>query len=218
MAGLVAEVMGLPAGVCGGIGGTQHLHWRNFYTNGIQGGMVPSAVGAALAEKLKQSGAISVVFLGDGTMGQGNVYECFNLASLWELPVLFVLENNQFAQSTPRSRAQVGILHERARGFGIATFICDGNDVELVTQRAGEAAELARGRSRPVFLELETYRLGPHSKGDDIRTEEEIALHRARDPLRITGERLGPDRKPLIDQEVREKVQAIFDEMLPRGT
>ena len=99
---------GRATGVCGGIGGTQHLHSGNLYTNGVQGGIVPNAVGAALAEKLKGTGAIVAVFLGDGTLGQGTVYESLNLAALWSLPVLFVLEDNQYAQSTHRRLEHAG--------------------------------------------------------------------------------------------------------------
>ncbi|HZK81610.1 MAG TPA: thiamine pyrophosphate-dependent dehydrogenase E1 component subunit alpha, partial [Humisphaera sp.] len=99
--GLMAELMGRATGLCGGIGGSQHLQRGNFYTNGVQGGIVPCAAGMALAEKLKKSGKIAVVFLGDGTLGEGVVYETLNLASLWGLPLLFIVEANGFAQSTP---------------------------------------------------------------------------------------------------------------------
>ena len=91
---LYLEIMGKPGGGCGGRGGRQHLHIRNFYSNGIQGGIVPVSTGMALAEKLGSSEAIVTVFLGDGTLGEGAVYESFNMASLWQLPVLFVLDNN----------------------------------------------------------------------------------------------------------------------------
>jgi TPP-dependent pyruvate/acetoin dehydrogenase alpha subunit len=212
--GLVAEVMGMADGVCGGIGGTQHLHWKNFYTNGIQGGMIPSAVGAALAEKMKKSNAISVVFIGDGTMGQGNVYECFNLAILWKLPLLIVLENNCFAQSTPTARAQFGALHKRALGFGIRAEVCNGNDVELVSAASRRIVDEVRATCSPVLLELETYRLGPHSKGDDTRTEDEIAPYRARDPLQITGSKLRSGMKELIDREVRNQVELLFQSVI----
>jgi TPP-dependent pyruvate/acetoin dehydrogenase alpha subunit len=102
--GLVAELLGRAAASVGGVGGTQHLHVRNLYTNGVQGGIVPNAVGAALCgAAARQSGAIVTVFLGDGTMGEGVVYESLNVAALWSLPVLFVLEDNQYAQSTHKS-------------------------------------------------------------------------------------------------------------------
>ena len=99
---LIAEILGRQTGVCSGRGGSQHLCVRNFHSNGVQGGIIPVATGVALAEKLKRTGAVTVCFLGDGTLGEGVIYEAFNLASLWRLPILYVLEHNQYAQSTPR--------------------------------------------------------------------------------------------------------------------
>lgn len=211
MGALVAEVMSLPSGICGGVGGTQHLHWRNFYSNGIQGGMVPSALGAGLAEKKTGSGAISVVFFGDGTMGEGTVYECMNMAVLWGVPLLFVLENNGYAQSTRRELAQVGVLHQRAASFGIATACGDGNNIETVVQMATEAAKYVRCEKKPFFLELNTYRLGPHSKGDDNRSEAELAPHRARDPLVLAAQRISIETRESIEIAVRTLVDAEFD-------
>ena len=101
--GLLAEIMGKPEGVCGGIGGSQHLCAPGFKSNGIQGGIVPTAAGIALAEQLDGDGGLSVVFIGDGTLGEGVVYETLNLASLWQLPLLLVLEDNGWSQSTPTS-------------------------------------------------------------------------------------------------------------------
>jgi len=106
--GLIAEIMGRATGVCGGRGGSQHLCARGFFSNGVQGGIVPVATGMALAEKMRGSGAVTVVFLGDGTLGEGAVYEALNLAALWELPVLFVVEHNQWAQSTPTASTIAG--------------------------------------------------------------------------------------------------------------
>jgi len=88
---LMAEMMGLESGVCGGRGGSQHLHFQNFFSNGVQGGIVANAVGAGLAEKKNKSGNIVLVFLGDGTLGEGIVYESLNIASLWDNPVLFII-------------------------------------------------------------------------------------------------------------------------------
>ena len=88
--------MGRPEGTCGGVGGSQHLQKENFYSNGIQGAGLPVVVGMALAEKMKGSGAIAVAFMGDGTFGEGAVYEAFNIASLWGVPMLIVVEHNQY--------------------------------------------------------------------------------------------------------------------------
>ncbi|RPI78097.1 MAG: thiamine pyrophosphate-dependent dehydrogenase E1 component subunit alpha, partial [Chloroflexi bacterium] len=98
---LFAELMGKATGVCGGRGGSQHLCWKNFYSNGVQGGILPFAAGMAFAEKVKKSGAVTAVFLGDGTFGEGVLYEALNMTALWHLPIIFVVENNQIAQTTP---------------------------------------------------------------------------------------------------------------------
>ncbi|RME81500.1 MAG: thiamine pyrophosphate-dependent dehydrogenase E1 component subunit alpha [Caldilineae bacterium] len=204
--GLMAEVMGRAGGVCGGVGGTQHLHKRNLYTNGIQGGIVPLAVGSAAAEKFKGSGAITVVFLGDGTLGQGVVYESLNIASLWSLPVLFVVENNHYAQTTPYQMAHAGDLSRRARPFDIRSAALQADDVFRVHTAAAEAVEYVRGEGKPFFLYLETYRLGPHSKGDDLRDPEEIAAYRARDPLIKLRNTLPPAGRDAVEQAVSERV------------
>ena len=106
--GLMAEIMGKPEGVCGGIGGSQHLCAPGFMSNGVQGGIVPNAAGIALAKQLDGSAGLSVVFIGDGTLGEGATYETLNLASLWRLPLVVVLEDNEWAQSTPFQREPGG--------------------------------------------------------------------------------------------------------------
>ena len=99
---------GKKTGVCAGIGGSQHLHQDRFYSNGIQGGIVPVAAGLALAQKMEASGGICVVYIGDGTLGEGVLYEAMNLIAKWELPLLVVLENNFYAQSTHQSQTLAG--------------------------------------------------------------------------------------------------------------
>ncbi len=186
--GLVAELLGRKTGVCGGVGGTQHLHKGNLYTNGVQGGIVPNAVGAALAEQQKGSGAIVCVFLGDGTMGEGVVYESMNLASLWSLPVLFVLEDNQYAQSTHRRLEHAGDLATRPESFQIERLEIEADDVFAVFSAASAAVHTVRATGRPFFLKLNTYRLAPHSKGDDTRSAEELAA--------VQGARSFPPPRP----------------------
>ncbi len=182
-AGLMAELMGRTTGLCGGVGGSQHLHRENFYTNGVQGGIVPCAAGMALAEKFKKTGRIAVVFLGDGTLGEGVVYETLNLASLWQLPLLFVVEANGFAQSTPTALQLAGSITQRAAAFGLRTAEGDGNDLAAVATLAADAVAYVRRETKPFWLVLNTYRLGPHSKGDDHRPAEELLRAHERDPL-----------------------------------
>ena len=111
--GLLAEIMGKPAGLCAGIGGSQHICAPGFKSNGVQGGIVPAAAGIALAEQLRGSDGLSVVFLGDGTLGEGIVYETLNLTALWQLPLLLVVEDNGWSQSTPSSLNLAGDIAAR---------------------------------------------------------------------------------------------------------
>jgi len=204
--GLIAEVMGKSKGVCGGVGGSQHLHKGNFYTNGVQGGIVPCATGAALAEKMRGGNAIVTVFLGDGTMGEGVVYECLNIAALWKLPMLFVLEDNRYAQTTPKELAHAGSLAERARPFGIRSRSIVASDVFAVASAATEAVEFVRQKREPYFLHLETYRFSPHSKGDDFRAPAEIERYRERDPLGALSLQVEAEKASLMRSDVEKRI------------
>jgi len=197
--GLLCEVMGKAPGVCGGKGGSQHLCKGNFYSNGVLGSIVPVATGIALAEKRKGSGAVSTVFLGDGTLGEGVVYESLNLASLWKLPVLFVVENNRYAQSTPVELELAGSIAARGGAFGIETAQLDTTDVEEIHEAAGRAIARVRETSEPFFLVLDTYRFSPHSKSDDQRDPAEIEERRTRDPLKVAASRLDDDVRRAIE-------------------
>ena len=120
--GLIAELMGKESGTCGGIGSSQHLCKKGFYSNGVQGGIVPVAAGMALAKKKDEGKSIGLVFIGDGTLGEGVVYESFNLCSLMEIPLLIVCENNLYAQSTKIADNLSGKILDRPKAFGIHTF------------------------------------------------------------------------------------------------
>lgn len=210
--GLLAEVMGRSTGVCGGKGGSQHLCNGNFYSNGVQGSIVPVSTGIALAEQAKGTGAVTTVFIGDGTLGQGTVYECLNLASLWRLPLLVVVENNHYAQTTPFHLAVAGDVRARAAAFGIATDELDTTDVEEIVDAAGRAVTHVRETGSPFYLVLNTYRFSPHSKGDDHRDPGEIASRRERDPLLVAGERLPADVRAEIETACEERLAAVVAE------
>jgi len=201
---LFAELMGRKTGVCGGRGGSQHLCWGNFYSNGVQGGISPVATGMALAEKYRGSGAVVIAFLGDGTLGEGVVYEALNMAALWRAPILYVLENNRIAQTTPIEQAMAGSISGRFTAFGIPFAELDTSDVHSIYSLAGEVLELVRKECAPRALILNTARFGPHSKGDDTRSPGEIErLRQQRDPLTIQAARL--------DAEAIEKIQAAVN-------
>lgn len=204
--GLLCEVMGKADGVCGGKGGSQHLYNGNFYSNGVLGSIVPVAAGIALAEKRKETGAVSTVFLGDGTLGQGVTYESLNMASLWRLPVLFVVENNHYAQSTPVELELAGSIAARGAAFGIKSDELDTTDVEEVHDAAGRALARIRETGGPFFLVLNTYRFSPHSKSDDQRDPAEIEERRRRDPLLVAGARLAESERTAIEARCEERL------------
>ena len=205
---LYLEILGKPGGVCGGRGGSQHLFLDNFYSNGIQGGIVPVATGMALAEKRKGSGAVAVVFLGDGTLGEGVVYEALNIAALWQLPIVFVIEHNGFAQSTPSALQIAGEVAARPRAFGITTLECRSTAVDEIARHAAQAIDAARAGAGPQCLICYTYRLGPHSKGDDPRPAAELREAWSRDPLVASRAAVGETAVLALEHAVADRITA----------
>lgn len=181
--GLLAEIMGKATGICGGRGGSQHICNRGVFSNGIQGGIAPIAAGLALAHRLRGGPEIAVVFIGDGTLGEGVLYESLNIASKWRLPLLVVLENNLYAQSTSQSETLAGGITARAAAFAIDTFHSTTWDPRELLHVAGDAISHVRRARVPAFLQIDTYRLMAHSKGDDDRDVDEVARYWAADPL-----------------------------------
>lgn len=181
--GFFAEIMGRKDGFCGGIGGSQHFCTNNHLSNGIQGGMTPIGTGIALAQKIQKKENIVMCFIGDGTLGQGIIYEAFNMASLWDLPIVFVLENNGIAQSTPIEQTFSGSIKKRAEGFGLHYYASNTWDIANLVGTFKEASALSRKHKTPTFIEIETYRLSSHSKGDDNRSKEDIDAYKDRDLL-----------------------------------
>ncbi len=185
--GLIGEVMGRTTGMCAGRGGSQHMCHGGVYSNGIQGGIVPVAAGIALRNKFKGNGAVSVVFIGDGTLGEGALYESLNIAAKWGLPLLVVIENNSYAQSTSQRETLAGDICARAEAFGIRTFATSTWDVPHLLATSGAAAEFVRGGGGPAFVRVDTDRLMAHSKGDDNRDPEELKRYWARDAISVFG-------------------------------
>lgn len=212
---LLAELLGAPSGVCSGFGGSQHLHRPGFYSSGIQGGQTPAAVGMALAQRMRSLGTIVVVFIGDGTLGEGIVYESFNLAAKLALPVLFVLEDNLYAQSTSQTETLAGTIEGRAVGFGLGYVRTSTFEVTPLRARCREAVERVRQQCMPVLLHIDTYRLGAHSKGDDLRDLREIERYEARDPL--TRMVVRADSDPLLRAQlagIAGEIDRLVEELL----
>lgn len=177
---LMAEMMGRKTGISHGYGGSQHLFTKGFISNGVQGGMTPVAAGIALAYKLSGKENIAVSFLGDGTLGEGLIYESFNIASMWQLPVLYVLENNHYAQSTSNKQTLMGDVQKRAEGFGLSYYKTRIWDLDNMDEVVGNAVANARA-GHPTLLEIDCYRLNSHSKGDDNRNPDEVVEYKQKD-------------------------------------
>ena len=203
VAALMAEMFGRREGCSRGLGGSMHLFdlERGFLgTTGVVGAGVPIAAGAALALKLEGSTRVAVAFLGDGALNQGAVHEALNLAAVWRLPLVFVVENNRYAVSMPVERAfAIERLSERAAAYGMPGRTVDGNDAEAVRAAAAEAVESARSGAGPSLLECETYRHRGHSRFEPARYRPEGELERwlARDPIELLRRRLGLDDSDL---------------------
>ena len=201
--GLLAEIMGKEGGVCGGRGGSQHIHKDTFFSSGVLGNMFPVAAGMAFAEKLKCSNTIVVIFAGDGAFGEGVLYETLNIISLWELPILIVVENNRYAQSTLIEMNFSGSFVGRIKGFDISVGEIETNDANILYQRFAPIVKKVR-RTQSAHVEIiHTYRLGPHSKGDDNRSKEEIENWRKKDPLTIL-------EKYLVNSEIQETEKRVM--------
>lgn len=186
---LYAEILGKATGYCKGKGGPMHiadLEHGILGANGIVGGGIPIAVGAALTAKMSGTNRIAVTFFGDGAINQGAFYEAANLAAVWNLPVLFICENNMYSEMTPiKDAARNSHLSERAAAFAIPGITVDGNDVEAVYEAAAEAAARARRGEGPALIEADTYRLSGHMYGDSesYRTRQEVDQWWQKEPL-----------------------------------
>ncbi|MEO3807788.1 thiamine pyrophosphate-dependent dehydrogenase E1 component subunit alpha [Sphaerisporangium sp. B11E5] len=214
-AGLLAEIMGREGALCGGVGGSQHIHHRGFLSTGVQGESLPVAVGIALRMRRTGRGALACVYIGDGTWGEGAVHEALNMAALWNAPVLVVVENNGIAQSTPTEREMAGTVAGRAAAFGVPYHGVDSIDVNTI--RAGLAGPVAAVRESafPLVVEFFTHRLGPHSKGDDTRTPQQLAAVRDRD-WHARYARAFPGRFAAADEKWRRHVDALVAEVSAR--
>ncbi len=191
--GMMAEIYGKKTGTCGGKGGSMHiadLDKGMLGANGIVGAGPPLVAGAALASKLRKDGSVGIVFFGDGASNQGTNFESMNLAVTWDLPMIFVLENNGYAESTsPKYSAKVGSdnIADRARGFGMPAVTVDGTDFFAVYEAAAEAIDRARKGGGPTYLECKTMRYFGHFEGDaqTYRPKGEVKDARANDcPLK----------------------------------
>lgn len=188
--GMMAEIMGKATGTCKGKGGSMHiadLDNGNLGANGIVGGGMGMAIGAALTQKMKNTGKIVLCCFGDGACNEGTFHETLNLASIWKLPVIFYSINNFYGISTPiKNVINIDYNYQRASAYGIpGHFIEDGNDVVAVYEKMQEAVEYVRNGNGPVLVESVTYRWFGHSTSDPgkYRTKEEVDSWKKKDPI-----------------------------------
>ena len=211
--GLIGEIMGKTLGVCGGRGGSQHLHQNHFFSNGILGGTTPVSNGLAFGHQLSNTDGIAVTYIGDGALGEGVLYESMNIASKWQLPVLFVCENNGYAQSTSQTQTLAGSITARAQAVGIETSQSDTWDWPALFSAMRESIDQVRASGRPRFHQVDTYRLMAHSKGDDNRPQEQVASYWEKDPIEKLARQYAADSRwqSMIEQIKTEIDQAVAE-------
>jgi len=215
---MMAELYGKADGYCNGKGGSMHIADVDagmLGANGIVGAGPPMATGAALSIDYQDRDQVAVGFLGDGAVAQGQVHEAINLASTWDLPAIFVIENNQYGEGTPVDKQHnVDNLSDTAAAHDIPGITVDGMDVTAVAEAVTEARDRARAGVGPTIVEAETYRFRGHYEGDEqvYRDDEEVERWRKRDPITSFKERL-IDRGELTEDEF-EELQAEAEETI----
>ena len=211
---LLDEILGKENGLCSGYGGSQHLHYKNFFSNGILGGMQPISLGIALALKHEKKNSLVFSFLGDGALGEGVVYEALNIASLWKLPVLYIVENNKYAQSTSIRENMAGSIKKRFESFNLNTVEIETNDVEILIKNFEELISNIRSGKGPACIIINTYRLSAHSKGDDDRDIGEIKFWKRFDPIRILKDRINSNEFNSIEVSVNKSIKLLKNQCL----
>ena len=222
--GVMAELTGRSGGYSKGKGGSMHMFSKekNFYGgHGIVGAQVPLGAGLAFADRYRENNCVTFTYFGDGAANQGQVYETFNMAALWKLPVIFVIENNQYAMGTAQKRSTSSPeIYTRGEAFGIKGEAVDGMDVLAVQTAGDKAADYCRAGKGPYILEIKTYRYRGHSMSDPAkyRTREEVQKMRAqRDPIEavrtlLISEKHATDEEiKTIDKEIKEIINACAE-------
>ena len=220
---VLAELWGKTTGSSGGRGGSMHMYAPEYGfmgTNGIVGAPIPLATGAALSAKLRKRGQVVVCFFGDGAVNSGSFHESVNLGAVWDLPVVYVCENNLYATEMAFQRATKNTsVASRAAAYGMSGVAVDGQDVVAVHGAAQAAISRAREDGGPTLIECKTYRYVGHHEGDpgtDYRTREEVQHWKQQDPVKLARKRLldsGADESKLkaIDQEVEQLIDEAVE-------
>ncbi len=221
---MIAELLGKKIGYCGGRGGSMHIadvETGNLGANGVVGGGIPIAAGAALASKMMKRETVAVSFFGDGAMNEGAFHEAANMAAIWKLPMVLFCENNKYGMSSSTEKAfAIDNLADRGKGYGIPGVNVDGNDVVAVYEVAQAAVDRAKAGEGPTLIIAETYRWKGHSRSDKnlYRTKEEIEEWRTKDPIpkfiaRVIEEGiLTQEQCDVIQNEAIEAIKAAVNE------
>ena len=229
---MTAELFGKATGYCKGKGGSMHIadvDMGNLGANGIVGGGIPLAVGSALTAKMKKLDYVTVCFFGDGATNEGSFHEAVNLAAIWDLPVIFVCENNQYGMSgSVKEMTRVEHIADRAHAYGIPGVVADGNDIIEMMNVTDEAIKRAKRGKGPTLIEAKTYRWKGHSKSDakKYRTREEEQEWRKKDPIKrykdvlIEAGLLTEEKAEEIRLEVKKEIEEAvkFAEQSPAPT
>jgi TPP-dependent pyruvate/acetoin dehydrogenase alpha subunit len=220
---MVAEVLGREAGYCRGRGGSMHIadvNIGNIGANGIVGGGIPIGVGAGLGIHIRGGDQVVVIFFSDGACNNGVFAESLNLAAIWDLPVIFLLENNQYAVSSPiEEMSRIPDLYRRAEGYGVTAYQVDGNDVLAVYEKTKEAIEACRNGKGPVMIEAKTYRHGGHHVNDPglYMPKDRLEYYKSKDPVDIGRKYLLEKTKcteqetAAIEQQARQAMEEAIE-------
>lgn len=219
---MIAEVLGREAGYCRGRGGSMHIanvNIGNIGANGIVGGGIPIGVGAGLGIHIRGGDQVVVIFFSDGACNNGVFAESLNLAAIWDLPVIFLLENNQYAVSSPiEEMSRIPDLYKRAEGYGVRAYQVDGNDVLAVYENTQNAIETCRKGKGPVMIEAKTYRQGGHHVNDPglYMPKDRLEYYKSKDPVDIGRKYLLEETK-CTEQEaaaIERQVQQAMEEAI----
>ena len=210
--GLLAEIMGREGAVCGGVGGSQHILRDRYLSTGVQGQSLPVATGMALALKRASPGNVACAYIGDGTWGEGAVYEALNMAQLWRLPLVVVVENNGIAQSTATEVQMAGTIEGRCKGFGIQYEGVESADMNNIRDQLKPYFRSVRKFSYPLVVEFQTSRMGPHSKGDDTRDAETVEHVQQQDWLYRYSLEFA-EQFSRFDSEIQAKVSDLAEQV-----
>ena len=215
---MTAELFGKKTGYCKGLGGSMHIadfSAGNLGANGIVGGGLPLGTGAALSASIRGTGSVSVVFASDGASNNGIFMETLNLAAVWNLPLLLVVENNQYAVSTPIEQStREPDIYKRGQGYGVESFSVDGNDVLEVYERAKESCDVCGNGKGPILMEAKTFRFGGHHINDPglYMPKEKLDYYKAKDPV-IQGKNYAIEKGAATKEDIQAVEEAVERDM-----